>query len=242
MAFNSVVLAAGEGKRMQSSLPKVLHKVCDKALVEWVIDAVNEVGSAKNIVVVGHKADEVKAYLGNSVEYALQSEQLGTGHAVQMAVDLLTEEDTLVTCGDMPLLNGQALAKAYKVHKDDDNSITLFTARVSNPFGYGRVIREGDCVSRIVEQKDATEEEKLIDEINSGTYFFKTNDLINALSKLKSNNAQNEYYLTDTLKILIDEGKKASSYVTDNSDEILGVNDQTQLAEAEVIKKRQLGL
>ncbi|MDD4688420.1 MAG: NTP transferase domain-containing protein [Eubacteriales bacterium] len=240
MAFNAVILAAGEGKRMKSDLPKVLHQVCGKSLVDWVIDAVNKVGSAKNIVVVGHKADEVKAHLGSSVEYALQSQQLGTGHAVQMAAGYLTEEDTLVTCGDMPLLNWKSLVQAYNLHKESGNSITLFTAEVKNPFGYGRVIRDGECVSHIVEQKDATDEEKLITEINSGTYFFKTKDLIEALSKLKNNNSQSEYYLTDTLKILIDDGKRAGSYVTDDCDEILGVNDQSQLAEAEEIKKRQL--
>lgn len=240
MAFNSVILAAGEGKRMKTKHSKVLHEVCGSALIDWVFDAVEKVGSTKNIVVVGHKAEEVKEHLGDSAVYALQAEQLGTGHAVQMAVDFLTEEDTLVTCGDMPLLNADSLKEAYEMHKASGNSITLFTASVANPFGYGRIIRDGDNVSRIVEEKDATDDEKKITEINSGTYFFKTKDLISALSKLKNNNAQNEYYLTDTLKIMIDEGKSAGSYVTANPDEILGVNDRVQLAEAAVIKQKQI--
>ncbi len=240
MAFCSVILAAGEGKRMKSRHSKVLHRVCGSTLIDWVLDTAQKVGSSKNIVVVGHKADEVKQHLGDTVIYATQDKQLGTGHAVQMAVDYLTEEDTLVTCGDMPLLNADSLKEAYEMHKISGNSITLFTAAVENPYGYGRIIRSGKNVSRIVEEKDATDEEKKINEINSGTYFFKTKDLISALSKLKNNNAQNEYYLTDTLQILIEEGKSAGSYVTADPDEILGVNDRVQLAQAAVIKQRHI--
>lgn len=240
MAFCSVILAAGEGKRMKSRHSKVLHQVCGSALVDWVIDAAQEVGSAKNIVVVGHKADEVQQHLGDTVLYAVQSQQLGTGHAVQMAVDLLTEEDTLVTCGDMPLLSAKSLKEAYEMHKVSGNSITLFTAEVKNPYGYGRIIRDGKNVRRIVEEKDATDEEKKISEINSGTYFFKTKDLISALSKLKNNNAQGEYYLTDTLQILIEEGKTAGSYIAADPDEIMGVNDRVQLAQAAKIKQRHI--
>lgn len=241
MSFNAVILAAGEGKRMKSKFPKVLHKVCGKALVEWVIGAAKEAGVKKNIVVVGHLADSVKGYLGDSVEYAMQKEQLGTGHAVMQAVDMLEPDSvTLVTCGDMPLITGQTLKDAFDYHMKNQNSLTVLTAELGNPYGYGRIIRNADGVSKIVEEKDANAEEKAICEINSGTYFFDTKLLIECLGELKNENAQNEYYLTDTVKLMLDKVERVNAFTVKDNAEISGINDRKQLAEAAEYKRRKI--
>lgn len=241
MSFNSIILAAGEGKRMKSKIPKVLHKVCGHALIDWVLDATVHAGSKKSIVVVGHLADAVKAYLGDRAEYALQGQQLGTGHAVMQAMDFLElGVVTLVTCGDMPLITGQSLKNAFDLHMKNKNALTVLTAELSNPYGYGRIVRNENGISQIVEEKDADKEQKEIREINSGTYFFDTKLLMECLGKLKNDNAQNEYYLTDTVRLMLEAGEKVEAFKVDDSNEIFGINDRKQLAEASEYKRMKI--
>lgn len=239
--FNAIILAAGEGKRMKSSLSKVLHEISFQPLVKWVIDATAD--ADKQIVVVGHCAEQVKEALGDTVLYAEQKERLGTGHAVMQARKYLEgyDGDVVIMTGDTPLITKDTINSAYDFHKKSGNSVTVLTAELVDPYGYGRIIRNTDgSVKKIVEQKDATEEEAKVKEINSGMYFFNTKDLLYALEKLTNNNAQGEYYLTDTLEILLDKGCKVDAYMLDDADEILGINDRLQLAKAQKIMQQRI--
>lgn len=236
MSIYSIILAAGEGKRMKSKTAKPLQKVCGKALMEWVLDATNEAGAERNIAVIGHMAEEVKEFMGDKVEYTYQLQRLGTGHAVMQGIEPIKNEKgtVMILCGDTPLITGETLKKALSDHEEKGRVATVLTSIAPDPFGYGRVIRNGEDVAKIVEQKDATEEEKAVCEINSGMYFFDIEKLNFALSKLDNKNAQGEYYLTDTIEILINAGEKVGAFVVD-FDDTLGVNDRVQLAQAEKI-------
>lgn len=236
----AVILAAGKGTRMKSELPKVIHKALGKPMVQYSIDAAMEAGAALSDIclVVGHKAELVKEVVGDGVTYALQTEQLGTGHAVKCAGAFIGEDGlTMVLCGDTPLITGKTLKKLVDAHIAEGNAITVLTAKVDDPTGYGRIIKDsqGNFV-KIVEQKDATQEEQKVNEINSGMYLFDSAILSKALSWLNNNNAQGEYYLTDTIEIVKQEGlgKVATAQVEDE-DEIKGVNSPEQLKEAEEI-------
>lgn len=240
----AVILAAGEGKRMKSKDSKVIHKICGKALVEWVCQSVNSAGINESILVVGHRAEQVKECVGDKAKYALQEKQLGTGHAVMQAEEYLRDKDgdVLILCGDTPLITSDTVSKTIKYHKETGNSATVITAVLENPTGYGRIVRDGDgSVLKIVEHKDATDEERDIREINSGMYCFKIKDLLSTLKELNNNNSQGEYYLTDTLEILIGKGLKVGAVKVDDSDEIMGINDRAQLAVAsEILRTRIL--
>lgn len=236
--FTSIILAAGMGTRMKSEIPKVLHKVCGKELCRCVSDASKNAGADKVVAVVGHKAELVKEALGGECEFVLQSEQKGTGHAVMQAADYINNAGGYVVIlnGDTPLITAQTIKAAMEYHKENGNSVTVLTAVFDDATGYGRIVRDSDGnVIKIVEQKDADENEKLIKEINSGMYVFNSGDLAEALTKLTPNNAQGEYYLTDTVEILIGSGRKAGAYIIEDNDEIRGVNDRVQLHEAEKI-------
>lgn len=238
----AVVLAAGQGTRMKSKLYKVLHQVCGKAMVEHVIDQVETAGVDKVVTVVGHGADSVKEILDVRSEYVLQEEQLGTGHAVLQAVDVLGKEvgTTLVICGDTPLLTAETLSNLLTYHEEHDAKATVLTAHADNPFGYGRVIRNTEKhVKKIVEQKDASTEEASVQEINTGTYVFDNQFLFEALSLVKNDNVQGEYYLPDVIEILKNKNEIVMAYQMENMDEALGVNDRIALAEAaNTMKKR----
>lgn len=239
--FVSVILAAGMGTRMKSETPKVLHKVCGKQLCKWVIDASCEADDV--LLVVGHKADMVKEQIGDTVKYALQAEQKGTGHAVMQASDFIGAHNGYVVIlnGDTPLVTAETIKQAIEYHESNGNCATVITAKLDNPFGYGRIIRdENKNVKKIVEQKDATDEEKAVDEVNSGMYVFNADKLVYALSKLTPNNAQGEYYLTDTLEILLADGGKVGAFVIADNDEIRGINDRVQLSEAERIMRSRI--
>ncbi|WP_274529171.1 bifunctional UDP-N-acetylglucosamine diphosphorylase/glucosamine-1-phosphate N-acetyltransferase GlmU [Paenibacillus piscarius] len=232
----AVVLAAGQGKRMKSKLYKVLHPVCGKPMVGHVLDTVKATGSERTVVVVGHGAEKVKAYLGQSAEYVLQETQLGTGHAVKQAKGLLGSEEgtTVVICGDTPLVTAETLEGLMALHESQNAAATVLTAVMEQPAGYGRIIRgEDGGVLRIVEQKDCSEEEAAVHEINTGTYCFDNAKLFAALEKVTNNNNQQEYYLPDVIGILREQGDIVLGYQTNDVTESIGVNDRLALSEAE---------
>ena len=239
--FTSVILAAGMGTRMKSKMPKVLHTVRGKPLSKWVIDASEAAGADKVCAVVGHKAETVKEVLGDVCEFALQAEQKGTGHAVMQAIDVIknSKGEVVILNGDTPLITAETINKAIEYHKNNDNQATVITAILDDATGYGRIVRDNDgAVVRIVAQKDASKEEKKINEVNSGMYVFDAQSLVYALDKITPNNAQGEYYLTDTLEILLSAGKKIGGYAISDNDEIRGINDRVQLNEAEKIMQK----
>ena len=241
--FTSVILAAGMGTRMKSKMPKVLHKVCGKPLSKWVIDASKAAGADKVCAVVGHKAETVKEVLGDVCEFALQAEQKGTGHAVMQAIDVIknSKGEVVILNGDTPLITAETINKAIEYHKNNGNQATVITAILDDATGYGRIVRDNDgSVLKSVEQKDASEEEKKINEVNSGMYVFDAQSLVYALDKITPNNAQGEYYLTDTLEILLSAGKKIGGYAISDNDEIRGINDRVQLNEAENIMQKRI--
>ena len=242
MKTKALVLAAGQGTRMKSNGSKVLHKVLGKCLVEYPIIAAKGVGVEEICLIVGHKAEDVKAALGDNVSYALQKEQLGTGHAVMQALDFMEDADeVIVLCGDTPLITKETLQTMLDFHREKQNAITVLSTLMEDPTGYGRIVRDGNGnLLKIVEQKDATEEEKAINEINGGIYTFDGKLLKYALSKLDNNNVQNEYYLTDTIEILLNEGKRVDAIAIEASDDIAGVNSRTQLAGVTQVMKNRI--
>lgn len=235
--FVAIILAAGEGTRMKSNLAKVLHAVHGKTMIRYVVDAVRDVGPSRIIVIVGHQAEAVKRELENdSVEFVLQSERLGTGHAAQMAEPLLDgyRGTIVVLNGDTPLLRPATLFRFLRFHKAEGAVATVLTAVVDDPAGYGRIIRDGNgALLRIVEQKDAAGEERNVREINSGIFCFESTDLFSALTKVDRRNVQGEYYITDVMEILRSESKHVTAYRCDQKEEVLGINDQDQLKAAE---------
>lgn len=239
----TVILAAGKGTRMKSRLPKVLHKIGGKPMVEQVLCAANAAGSERNVVIVGFGADMVMAHLQGQAEFALQEEQLGTGHAVMQARDILAEWDgtVLVVCGDTPLLSADLLQNLCAEHEAQNAKATVLTAKMPDPTGYGRVIRDEEgVVVKIVEQKDASEEEKLVNEVNTAIYCFDAKALLGTLDSLTCENAQGEYYLTDVIGLLRERGERVWAVVADDASEVQGINSRVQLAQAQqVLKERK---
>lgn len=238
-----VVLAAGKGTRMKSKLYKVLHKVCGKTMVEHVVDAAAGVNPEKIVTVVGTGAEDVEKVLEGKSEFAFQEKQLGTGDAVMTAGKLLADKDgeTLVVTGDTPLFTTETFNNLFDYHKESGNAATVLTATAPNPFGYGRIIRDEDGnVLRIVEQKDGNEEELKVKEINTGVFCFDNQKLFEALKHVTNNNAQGEYYLTDVLEILRNQGEKVGAYTMPDFTESLGVNDRVALAQATKIMQRRI--
>ncbi|MFL2118903.1 bifunctional UDP-N-acetylglucosamine diphosphorylase/glucosamine-1-phosphate N-acetyltransferase GlmU [Marinilactibacillus psychrotolerans] len=238
----AVVLAAGQGTRMKSKLYKVMHPVMGKPMVGHVVDAALEVEMDKIVTVTGVGAETVQEYLRNKSAYVLQEEQLGTAHAVKQAASILKDKEgtTLVICGDTPLLTSETLSGLVDFHESEGAKATVLTAHANEPFGYGRVIRSNNgAVMKIVEQKDASEEETKVQEINTGTYCFDNKALFNALEKVTNENIQGEYYLPDVIEILKKQGELVAAFQLNNMDEALGVNDRVALAQAyQSMKKR----
>lgn len=239
----AIILAAGQGTRMKSKLYKVLHPVCGKPMVQHVIDQVKSLNIKEIVTIVGHGAEKVKEQLGADSQYALQAEQLGTAHAVLQSEGMLAEKEgvTIVVCGDTPLIKAETMEALFKHHEETNAKATILTARAEDPTGYGRIVRNADgFVEKIVEHKDATEQERSINEINTGTYCFDNKLLFEAIHNVSNDNVQGEYYLPDVIEILKNQGEIVSAYVTDNFAETLGVNDRVALAEAERTMKKRI--
>lgn len=238
----TVILAAGKGTRMKSKLPKVLHKAAGKSMVQHVIDAAKAAGAKRNIVVTGFGGEMVREAIGDQAEFAEQKEQLGTGHAVMQTAELLKDETgtVMVLCGDTPLLTGDLLKKLFDAHIEAKAKATVLTAIMPDATGYGRIIRMADgSVQKIVEHKDATEEERQVKEVNSGIYCFDAKALFESLKKVTNDNAQGEYYLPDVLEILQKQGEKIWAVAADDYESTLGINSRQQLAGAEKILRRR---
>ncbi|MCJ1678974.1 bifunctional UDP-N-acetylglucosamine diphosphorylase/glucosamine-1-phosphate N-acetyltransferase GlmU [Streptomyces sp. APSN-46.1] len=243
-----VVLAAGEGTRMKSATPKVLHEICGRSLVGHVVAASRELDPAHLVVVVGHAREQVTAHLAAidaGVRTAVQYEQNGTGHAVRMALEELGGRPTgtvVVVCGDTPLLTGETLAQLTRTHEADGNAVTVLTAEVPDSTGYGRIVRDEQtgAVTAIVEHKDATDAQRAIREINSGVFAFDGALLADALGKVRTDNSQGEEYLTDVLGILREAGHRVGAAVGADHRQILGINNRVQLAEARALLNARL--
>ena len=244
--FAAIILAAGKGTRMDSNLPKVMHELDGKPLLDYVVNSVEGICDRVVVIISADNNGYVSEFLGNRVEYAVQQKQLGTGHAVMPAENLLKEKvgHVIVLYGDMPFITKASIERLMKKHLDKDNTITLMTAVLSDfaswrkPFySFGRIVRREDGhIAKILEMKDASKEELEIKEINPSYFCFKADWLWENLKKLDNNNASEEYYLTDLVKKAIDDGEKISS-IEINPKETLGVNSQADLKAAQVISE-----
>ena len=237
--FSTLIMAAGKGTRMKSDLAKVLHKINGRPMVHYVIEIAKEIHSQKIVLIVGHQRDKVMYECKNfDVEFAVQDQQLGTGHAVMMAKEKFInyEGDILILSGDVPLLTKKTLLQLINIHTKSNAIASLLTAELGDPTGYGRVIRdENGIVDRIVEHKDATNEEKEINEINVGIYIFKSKPLFESLNLINNDNVQGEYYLPDVVKLYVDKGERVVAQLAENFEETKGINNIEQLKEAETI-------
>ncbi|KRN27902.1 UDP-N-acetylglucosamine diphosphorylase glucosamine-1-phosphate N-acetyltransferase [Lactobacillus selangorensis] len=228
---------------MKSKLYKVLHKVCGKPMVDLVLTQAEAVHPEEIVTVVGHGAEQVEKALGDRTEYALQEKQLGTANAVLQAEKVLGDKEgmTLVVSGDTPLLTSETFEKLFAYHQDKKAAATILTAQAPDPFGYGRIVRNDlGTVEKIVEQKDASQTEKKIHEINTGVFCFDNQKLFAALHKVKNNNAQGEYYLTDVIEIMKHEGEVIAAYKMADFDEAMGCNDRIALAAANKVMRRRI--
>lgn len=233
--FTAVILAAGKGTRMKSELPKVMHLMAGQPLIDHVLDKVANLGIDKVITIAGHGRERLTEHLGQRTKVVVQSEQLGTGHAVMQVIPYLKDEcNVLVLSGDQPLLSEKTIRALMAHHDATGASATVLTALMDNPFGYGRIIKN-DAFLGIIEEKDADICQKEIKEVNTGTYCFESEALISALQKITPKNAQGEYYLTDVFDSLLTSGCKIETMCTQDATEAFGINNRVQLAVAEDI-------
>lgn len=242
MKLKTLILAAGKGTRMKSDMPKVIHKVNGIPMITKIIDTLSGLNPEENILILGHKKEEVLKVVGENCDYVLQTEQLGTGHAVIQAKEKLEgyDGDVMILCGDTPLLRESTLKSLYEYHKESGAVTTILTSIYENPFGYGRIVKEDGLVKAIVEEKEASEEIKKIKEVNAGVYCFNSKELFKALDKIDNNNEKGEYYLTDVIGIQVSENKKVQSFILEDKMEILGVNSKVELTQAgKVLRDRK---
>ena len=240
-----LILAAGKGTRLKSTLPKVLHQLAGKPLIEHVVEAARPLNPSATCVVVGYEAARVKNALSHlPLQFAIQEPQLGTGHAVQVAGSFWkpNEGDLLVLSGDVPLISTQTLQRLLNQHTQSNASVTLLSTKLEDPAGYGRVARSADGdVERIVEHKDATDEQRRISEINTGIYCFVIADLAQVIDQLSAENSQREYYLTDCVSLLKKQNKRVSAVVCEDASEVSGINSRAELAELErIVRQKKL--
>lgn len=246
MGTYTIILSAGKGKRMKSLKPKVLQEILGKSMINIVMGELASLDVLQNYVVVGYKQEMIKEELNgkfSNVEFVTQEEQLGTGHAVAILSEQMKdlEGTTIITCGDIPLVTTEIFENFLKYHKESSHDLTVLSTEVDDPFGYGRIIRDESLeVSKIVEQKDATEIEQKNNEINSGIYCVDNKKLFDNISGLNNNNAQGEYYLTDIVSVFKDKGLKVGAYKVENSQSLEGVNDISALIKANEIMKQRI--
>jgi bifunctional UDP-N-acetylglucosamine pyrophosphorylase/glucosamine-1-phosphate N-acetyltransferase len=230
-----IILAAGQGTRMKSATIKILHRAAGRPIIDYVLDLAAEISPRPPIMVVGHQREAVQKAVDDRARFAIQEEQKGTGHAVLQAAPMIDgSRHVLILSGDVPLTRPSTLQRLLDEHHRSQNALTLLTMKLDNPGMYGRVVRDADgAVTRIVEAKDASSKELLIDEVNAGIYVFDGSHLFDNLSNLSSDNAQGEYYLTDLLGVLRNGGKRVGAVVADDPIEALGVNSRADLASVE---------
>ncbi|MCH2161034.1 MAG: NTP transferase domain-containing protein [Phycisphaerales bacterium] len=244
--LDAIILAAGKGTRMQSDLPKVMHEVADRPMINWVIDATRKAGARRIIVVVGHRGDLVREELAgqDDIEFVEQAEQLGTGHAVDMAREAMAgspDNDVFVLCGDGPLIRSETLDTLRRKHAEEHAAGTLATAIIDDPSGYGRIARDASSnFDRIVEQKDATEEQLAIREINPSYYCFRSGHLFEQLSRISNDNASGEYYVTDVFRLLLDEEQGVSVVAAVPAEDVLSINTLDHLSEVDSILRNRI--
>lgn len=244
----AVILAAGEGKRMKRNNPKALAPVLFKPMLEWVLDSAKAAGIEHLCVVTGHLHEQVEQFLAHydpAIHTVYQPQRQGTGHAVMMAADFLRSYDggnVLILNGDAPFISPKEVKKAYEVHRENENAVTVISAELADPTGYGRIVRDPQTgrLSSIVEQKDASAEIQKIQEINSGAYWFQTEELLGILSRIRNDNTQGEYYLTDAVRILIEQNREADACKADSAEAVLGANDCLQLANLNQIARQKI--
>lgn len=241
MDITAVILAAGKSTRMKSALPKAVHPICGRPMTRYVVDACRGAGIEKVIVVVGYCADEVKSALGSDVIYAVQEEQLGTGHAAAQAMSLVETAQVVILPGDSPLVRPETIKNVIRVHDESGAAATLLTAVLEDPGSYGRIVRGSDGeVERIVEAKDASPEILDIKEVATSAYCFDTELLRQSLAEIRSDNAQGEYYLTDTIGILRSRGCRIGAFVAEDWRETIGINTRVELADAAKIMQQRI--
>lgn len=247
----AIILAAGDGKRMKSDKPKVLSEVLFKPMIKWVIDSLSGANINNICIVCGYKHTDLEQYLNSikdsfdgKISTVLQTERLGTAHAVTMAEDFLNkniEKDVIILNGDAPFIDSETIKQAYKFHKSRRNSATVISAKIKNPLGYGRIVRnEQNQLSKIVEQKDANEKIQLINEVNSGVYWFNIKSLLSVIFKISNHNAQKEYYLPDAVSLLLQKIENVDAFSVENENIIKGANDRIQLNQLNNIAREKV--
>lgn len=242
--IGAIIMAAGLGKRMKSKLIKILHPICGQPMISYVIDMLDKIGIKKRVIVLGHQKERVAEFLNNrGVEIAIQEKPLGTGDAIKSAGEAFEgwAGNILILSGDTPLLSSKTIEKLIKKHQAMNATATILTADIPNPVGYGRIIKDNEgYILRIVEEVDATDEERAITTVNTGTYCFQCAALFSALAMVSSSNAQKEYYLTDVFEIINSQGGKIASVSADSPVEVMGINSRKELAVAESYMRRQI--
>jgi bifunctional UDP-N-acetylglucosamine pyrophosphorylase/glucosamine-1-phosphate N-acetyltransferase len=256
----AIILAAGLGKRMNDpETPKVLFSILDKPLLGYVVDVLQNLSSInftinESIYVIGHHREKVKTFISDyyssnninhKFDFAIQKEQLGTGHAVNQAKDVIKslEDNILILCGDVPFLTSETIEKFINFHIENKSDVSVLSTIAPNPRGYGRIVRnENGEFKQITEEKDATDEIRKIDEVNSGIYYLKAELLFDLLKNVNNKNVQNEYYLTDIIQIAISNNTKVNAYPIADFDELQGINTQEELLEAEELYKEKINL
>src|SRR5947207_2141867 len=237
------MLAAGLGTRMKSKTVKILHRAAGRPIIDYVLDIAREVSNHPPVMVIGHQKEAVQQSVGDRARFAIQEQQLGTGHAVLQAADALKNggKKVLILSGDVPLTRVETLRRLLEQHEREQNALTLLSMAPDDPAMYGRIVRNaGGAVERIVEFKDASSAEKKIGEVNAGIYVFNAADLFDNLRGLSTNNAQGEYYLTDLIAILRNSGKRVGAVVAPDPIEAVGVNSRAELAAVEAEIQRRV--